>query len=246
MGVAASGAVLAIVAAVTGLQGPSSQRYLVTGAVVSYATYLLLLLSIARSYLSRNQFLVLIAISTGVSALVIQSAASGSESVRMLAVLSLPIVPFSIAFVLGRNIAAAEPAPAAETSGTLASLVRSRRNRGLQPQTENLVYDEYQLRLQRTARRRATAIVVVLSVVAPFLAMRIYHHERALIYDIEEQRCLNEVAKLEGEIVEIEEHPTLSEADKESIAAARRTITRWKARAEWHARRRRAHEGRWW
>jgi hypothetical protein len=246
MGVAATGAVLAVIAAVAGVQGPSSRRYLVVGAVTSYATCLLLLLLIARAYLKRSQFLALVAISTGVSALVIQSATSGSESVRMLAVLSLPIVPFSIALVLGRNTAAAEPAPAAETSETLSTLVRSRRDRGLQPQVENLVYDEYQLRLQRTARRRAVAIVVVLALSAVLLTMRLYHHQRALIYDIEEQRCLNEVAKLEGQIVEIEEQPSLSDADRQLIAADRRVIAQWKARAEWHARRRRAHEGRWW
>lgn len=251
LAVGTSGALFALVSTVKTLKG-SGDLYLIVGCILSYSFYLGLLLLISAPYFTRNQLLILLASTAALASLLIQAIAVGSGWVTLAAILFLPAMPFVLGAAMLRYSATYEPEEGlAGDSETLATLVRNKRERGLTPQAGPLDDAEPEGEARGMGWRRAIALVAIIALAIAAIGLlrrRAAYLELAATHAREEQKYAELVLELEQKI-ESEESPEgdpKSESARESITRMKREVQLLNRKADWHARRREAYEGRWW
>ncbi len=250
-GICVAGAVFGLTATVKALKGGSTEVQFVLAWIGCYGLYLGFLLMLASSYFTRTQRLILISSAGILSVLLIQTVATSSGEWALLAMLTLPVVPFILGLLMLRYQRAhyepQEETP--EESETLTTLVRNKRSRGLTPQADqdSGVLDGAGLREQR--RTILTWCGIVLLIVSALVALsgRTYHLRRAEYHSQQENRWSEKALALRDTLREVEAklESDSSPSLKKEAEDLQGQVDECMRKAEWHAKRSEQYANRW-
>jgi len=252
---AAIGAVAAacgLIATLISLKGGKTEVHFVVTWIVCYALYLGFHLLLVSSYFTRTQILVLLASAGILSALLIQFVATWSEGWALVAMLIFPVLPFVLGLGMLRYrriyLGVSEEPELRETE-TLATLVRSKRNRGLMPQAgpDTTALDEEGRRLEKRTILVGGIVVAIILAVGGLIGRRSSNLRRSADHSRLESQW-SEKALEARELLDQAE----AKLETDSSESLRQTITLLKHRiddctnkANWHAKRSEEYMNRW-
>lgn len=248
--VAAMAGFLSLIATAQTVASRSSSAFYVTCGVLSYTGYLLLLVLISIGFYSRDQVLVVLAITGGFAALLLQAATYSTGWTIIPLVLVLPFVPLVVAGVMLRsNLKREDEVDTPRETATLATLVHNKRGRGLRPQAAGSPEPEP----RRGSPRRTLTFRIVIGVVVVLAAMGLDAVRRrqaflTKVYELtrEEARC-REQAMLLGEHIDLLESAGPPSLEQMAMIADQKDLIRgWTRSADRRAAEIRALESQSW